>query len=100
MKRANFINMMIERKGHPDTLRVFADWLEEHGECDLAHAYRWAAGRKVWPVPHKIIESETWWLWGPLPASLGITYSYLRSLELAFEELSTCLKRIKEDYLP
>ena len=24
---------------------VYADWLEERGEVDLAHAYRWAASR-------------------------------------------------------
>ena len=28
---------------------VYADWLEERGEVDLAHAYRWAASRGLHP---------------------------------------------------
>lgn len=47
--REDFIATMIERKGDPATLKVYADWLEQRGECDLAYAYRWAASRGRWP---------------------------------------------------
>ncbi len=98
-------------RNNPDPVHklVYADWLEEHGQDDLAYAYRWAAHRDKHPA-----SSMRSWVWrdypkhGPccLPPSVmrAITSSRTKVLigdvTLAFQVLARALKQCKEDCAP
>lgn len=113
-QRIALINTMIENDGHPNTLRVMADWLEQQGACDLAYAYRWAASRNRWPKIDKAI-TQPWRVWWSrleqltdkrfvIPPSIKIQMNrdFMGSdlcelVEGAFQELADALARIKGD---
>lgn len=101
--REDFITTMIERNGDPSTLKVFADWLEQRGECDLAYAYRWAASRGLWPCT----KDGVMWAWNPpwermtratLPEFFWHrTERVVGRVEGLFQTLAATLARLRKD---
>ncbi len=58
------------------TRRVFADWLDEHGEPDLAFAERWMARHQLAPayrVPYMGSRVVKPWAWYPLKNPLELS---------------------------
>lgn len=101
------LNLMVKSNGHPDTLKAYADWLEQQGEHKLAYAYRWAASRGRWPMI-KELDGRRWWHWSRMPMDGRAViptsiktqmnrFQICMSLEGAFQELADALARIKED---
>jgi uncharacterized protein (TIGR02996 family) len=62
--RDAFLEDVLARPEDPAVKLVFADWLEENGRPDLAHAYRWMArrgfrpGQRLRPLARKV---WAWW---------------------------------------
>lgn len=95
-----------------DEMAVLADWLDEHGEPDLAFAYRWAAGRGRYPIvtpkrkwafwstlsrgqhkpawPHQLPREVFHWL---KPSRGKCRY---RDVAMAFVRLAAALKRLRD----
>lgn len=45
LKHEPFIRTILERPEDDGPRLVYADWLEEQGECDLSFAFRWAVAK-------------------------------------------------------
>lgn len=101
------------------TMLVFADWLEEQGEPDLAFAYRWAARRQRFPEP---TFARRYWQWsarlrgqhrpvyahqlppiifnnmpGKFIVQTSPGYVSAKSVESAFAHLSRALAKIRKE---
>ena len=58
-----FLQEIIEHPGDPAPLLVFADWLDERGEPDLAYACRWMAARGYRPSQRQRPGIRLPWAW-------------------------------------
>jgi uncharacterized protein (TIGR02996 family) len=63
VKKAMFQEVLDHPREH-DRKMVFSDWLEEHGENDLAFAMRWMGKRKMYPeVAEVSTDGNKVWFW-------------------------------------
>jgi uncharacterized protein (TIGR02996 family) len=64
--RDAFLEDVLARPEDPVVKLVFADWLEENGRPDLAHAYRWMARRGYRPGQRlRPLARKPWAWWHP-----------------------------------
>lgn len=59
------IQGVIDNPTDNDRKLILADWLEEHGEGDLAHAFRWAAAKDRHPRRSPAGKNYLWTCSGP-----------------------------------
>ena len=58
--RDAFLEDVLARPEDPAVKLIFADWLDDNGRPDLAHAYRWMArrgyrpGQRLRPLARKV----------------------------------------------
>jgi uncharacterized protein (TIGR02996 family) len=58
-----FVEHIVADLSDPTPMRVYADWLDEHGRGDLAYAYRWMAGRGYRPGLRRRPRARMPWGW-------------------------------------
>lgn len=66
---------LLANHGDADTMRVFADALDDDGRPQLAHAYRWAARNGKWPL-RRLGRGPRGWLSGFNPGDTRVRRVY------------------------
>ena len=72
--RDAFLEDVLARPEDPAVKLVFADWLEDNGRPDLAHAYRWMARRGYRPGQRQRPLARKPWAWWH-PRSIDVFHS-------------------------
>lgn len=102
-----FIDRLLELEGEERRVAMYAlaDWLEEQRADELAHAYRWAASRDLWPRLDPF--TATTWIWidseGARPARLpavvasALTPRPYQTVGVAFYHLADALQSVAND---
>ncbi len=58
-----FAKAIEEDPSDEDRQRIFAEWLDEQGEADLAYGLRWCAARHIRPRSDRNYSQKTYWGW-------------------------------------